>query len=225
MKKCVSIFSAFLALILLVSCQDEYLDQPKYTDGSFPDNAIIDDSGITEEYDWHALGKTVSMDGRDSNGGFSISTSMLMSEYNKASDHKINNISRSEKQTDTTTFLDYIKYDIDDDLAIYVETFNSTIQNAYFSFPVLDTSKDVWDYQKDIDALFAIFDPSKELTLDYLSKVIDVDKKVSQQAPQYYIILRKYMYMTFLIQDGIAYVGIGAGASFIPEDFNTYFSE
>ena len=219
-------------LLSCTGCQiDNYTDQDGW---DFKPGQMVDEegySGTPSDYEEEMLAicnLEMQIPGRTHLARFNISTSYFVKLYNDLNPkHPIINTVRSEKWEHLPHIF---QCTTDGPYTIYIESDNE-ISYVYFSYPVKDTQNGAWDYEEDINLLFSIFDTSmptlydenNKLTLEYLSKWMDVSCKDQNLDPLFLAILRKYMNMTFEINDGIAYVGIGIRWGKVEVNLNTYF--
>ena len=217
-------------LLSCTGCQiDNYTDQDGW---ELDPGEMVDDkdySGTPSDYEEEVLALChldMQIPGRTHMARFNISNSYFIKCYNDLKPkHPIIDTNYSEafgyKLSQCSTDGPYTIYILSDNEISYV----------YFSYPVKDTQNGAWDYEEDINLLFSIFDTAmptlydenNKLTLKYLSEWMDVSCKDQNLDPLYLEILRKYMNMTFEINDGIAYVGIGIRWFKVEENFSTYF--
>ena len=227
MKKSISIISIFFVLVLLTGCQDEYSDEPKYFNSYFPEDTVVDDTGIADDYDWFALSKnTVSLDDRIYGGAFTITPSYFRAEYNQLVDEKYQ-ITDFERSITTEGGYDYIRFKIDDDLCIYMDVTSDYVFNVYFAYPVTETQNGALDYEQPINAMFSLIDSDMEqkVTLEELASNIDVTNTNGEQLYQPYAILRKYLVLSCFAQEGVGYIGIGGNFNNVPQNIDQYFIE
>ena len=235
MKRWLTLLLAFcFTLLSCTGCQiDNYTDQSDWNCGP---GEMVDDKGYSGtpsdyEEEMHALSQgDLQIPGRSSLARFNITNSYFIKCYNDLNPkHPIVHTSYSENYRQTIGYK-LAQCLTDGPYTIYIRSDNE-ISYVYFSYPVKDTQNGAWDYEEDINLLFSIFDTAMptlydendKLTLEYLSEWMDVSCKDQNLDPLYLEILRKYMNMTFEINDGIAYVGIGTIWFKVEDNFSTYF--